>query len=293
MALSSINQRLDNVAMSQSVPRAQSQAPDNAKKVEKGSQERTAIAVGAAAVGVGLNMTNRALSATRIIAATPHARRNHNMGQWFIQLMMQKSTNDVVPNIGGRLNLGFHVFENTWQRAFQLSQGLKLLAIPVTVLVAGPNLYDAWVNHGGPKGLYNSRSGRTGVSTGIATAAQGYFLTKAAKMVIDNHSVNWAAKSGAIGKVQGTGEFVAHMVDQKFLGSWQVVGWAVAAYSVVIANEIGALDFLNKGDDRSVEQIGKDAVDHAKNTVTGTAGKVIRFPGNVIDALSHPANIFA
>jgi hypothetical protein len=179
--------------------------------------------------GLLLNVLNRALSEQRLILATPYARRNHKLLTWAAEMAFGKSTITVVPYKGGVWDL--------WRTAFASSTGIKLATAGITGALAGVSLWDGVRHHGGVPGLVQSRSGRTGITTGSAAAITLYYMWRASQN---------APKAAGAEKAVFTARLKSAFCD-KSLGEFRVVKWALGAWALVGLNELGYFDFMDKG----------------------------------------------
>jgi hypothetical protein len=218
------------------------------------NERNTVAAIATAAALGGGVVKGLALDRPMIAAAFPHAKRNGKVGKWAAELVTGQLTRDVVPINGGTIKLGSKVLTtNAWRRAFQVSNGVGTAAIGASMVYGIPNLIDGWTRGGGAKGLWETRSGRTGL---VATIGNGFDLA--------------ALGAAFIKAPKGPGRLAAALASP-LLASNLVVGTRLSLGAPVIANEMGFLDSFNAGDERSMLQAVRDAgnmhVDTVKNFV--------------------------
>ena len=213
------------------------------------------ILAGALVTGATTQVVGRTLSATRIVFAFPHAKAEGRLPLWAFELLVQKSTIDIVPPRGGYLGL--------WGKAFAASQALKGVGAIATIALAGSATIGA-LGKGGPAALENSTQGRTGVAATIASVATLGFMGEAA-----HHAQG-----------RGGAAMFKNMFTDEMLGKWKVVGPSLAAWTFILANQMGYLDWLNKGETRGGGQIMHDAWDKTKALPGNTLHKVERFVGS-------------
>jgi hypothetical protein len=195
---------------------------------------RSAVAAAAVTAAVGVNIANRVLSVARLTAATPLAWKQGKMPLWAAEMLLQKSTIDIVPYEGGKWNL--------WGKAYATSAALKGAGALLTLGMAVPNTVGA-LRNGGPAALVDTREGRTGVVTSLAGVATLGFL-------------GTAASHGRAGGLAGMFHSAFH---DPLLGKWAFVGPMIGVYALVLGNELGYLDSLNRGDKRSAVDVIRDA----------------------------------
>jgi len=106
-------------------------------------------------------VVGKVLSAVRLVADFPIARKKGRLPLWGFELAVQKTTIDIVPPTGGYWGL--------WGKAFATSQALKGIGAIVTIAVAGAATSSA-LHNGGVPALGNTTKGRTGVAATIASA---------------------------------------------------------------------------------------------------------------------------
>jgi hypothetical protein len=202
--------------------------------------------VGGAAKGIVIDRA-------RLLTAFPHARGQGKTGKWLAEMVSGKITNDVVPIEGGTLKvLGKTVTNHAWQHSYQLSNGIGLAMLGVNTLYGIPNLIEGWHDGGGtPQGLMTTKQGRTGVfATGGNIFAMG--LMGAAYM---------QAPEGA-GRIAAT-------LKSPLLSNGKVIIASMLAGVPVMLNELGFLDFMDTGNDKSWSENAHDTVARHLDTVRG------------------------
>ena len=185
----------------------------------------TKVVFGTAA---GLELTRRAVSATRIGLAFPVARHNHKLPLWAFELAVQKATNDVVPYTGDAKIVGMSL-PRFWDKAFLVRNLITAAAFVTTAAIAIPSLTDA-VHQEGPAGTINTRAGRQG----------------ALGLLFGGYSIAGMAYFGHAGHAEQG--FLKSAFTAKGLGSWKMGGPALAGWGLIVANRMGAFDGLNKVD---------------------------------------------
>lgn len=194
---------------------------------------------------------------TRVLAAFPHARSHGLTAKWAAELVSGRITSDVVPITGGTLSVaGRTLTTQAWQRSYQASNAIGLALLGVGMIYGFPNLVEGW-NDGGRTigGLSETKHGRTGV---LGTAGNLFAVGVVAT---------------AFSKAPAGPGRVAAALASPLMSNGKVILAGIAMGIPVALNEIGFLDFLDKGDDR-------DPWSTAKDTVAGHLGTVERLlPG--------------
>ncbi len=181
-----------------------------------------------AALGVtasGLEISRRALTGSVILVATPDAFKSGHRGLWGLELAVQKATNEVVPYNGDLSRLG-HTWKNGWSKIF-MARNAMLAATSVATLAMGLPVVANITTGGDIKDLWSTREGRT------ATIATGMGSYVTARIV-----------GGGMAKANGG--FVRSALTSPKLGSWAVAGPAMAVWGAIMANKMGAFDFLGE-----------------------------------------------
>lgn len=207
--------------------------PDGSAGGEAG---RGAVALVALQVGLGLNLAQRALTETRLAIRLPHVvtREPKLLPLWAFQALTMKSTTKIVPSAGGPAN--------AWGKAYKTSQAMKGVGALLTLGIAVPNTVSG-LQQGGPKGLYDTRAGRTGMVSAATAAVQLTFLGKA-----------FQATRGVAGGVAG---HLNATLGHEMLGTYKAVGPGVVGYALILANEVGLFDSLNKDERRPLGEIAR------------------------------------
>jgi hypothetical protein len=128
-----------------------------------------------------------------------------------------------------------------------------------------PNVYRA-VHEGGPKALVDTREGRTGalqVASGALTL--GTF-----------------GRAGAVARaagVRGPARVALAAAGSASLTSPLILGTTLASSGLVLANDHGFLDFMNRGEQRSFGQVERDSwratgLDDKVDAAAGATGRV-------------------
>jgi hypothetical protein len=224
--------------------------------VARDPNDRSTVAkVATATALLGGVVKGLAVDRPRVAFALPNARANGKLGKWALELVSGKITSDIVPATGGTLRIGSHVLTNdAWKHSFRASTALSVGLVGVSMLYGIPNLIDGYQQGDGFGGMLDSRPGRTGVAASIAGAIElgifGYAL---------------ARSPGGAGRVVSALNHPIHM-------SGPIVLAGIALSAPILANELGFLDFMNKGDDR-------DWITAARDTVGDHGARIQRFLG--------------
>lgn len=198
-----------------------------------------AVATGTALVGGAAK--GLVFDRPRIALALPNARAQGKTALWAAELLSGHATNDIVPHAGGTIKLGSKVLtEHAWKHAYQASNALTLGLVGAQMLYGIPNLIDG-LNSG--DGLMETRSGRTGVFASLGGLFELGLFTFAA---LATHG-SGGSRLNAI---------LNHGIHQAPLTTVARIGFGLP----VMANELGFLDFLNKGDTRSWLDTAKDTI---------------------------------
>lgn len=178
----------------------------------------------------------------RIVAAYPHAKETGKLGEWAFQLVSGNATTDVVPRTGP-IKLGPKVWNNGFRRAYQVSNALTIALVGVNMVYGIPNLVDGWKQGDGFDGLLESRAGRTGLMAAFGGLVElGIFSYAFAR------------------SPSGSGRLAA-MLEHGIHGKGAVMYGKILLTAPILANELGFLDFMNRGDDRSPWQTARDTYD--------------------------------
>ena len=197
------------------------------------------VATGTALVGGVIK--GLAFDRPRIAFAYGNAKAQGKTALWAAELLTGHATNDIVPHAGGTIRIGRKVLtEHAWKHAYQGSNALTIGLVGVQMLYGIPNLIDG-IRSG--DGLMETRAGRTGVFASIG----GLFEI----------GVFGIAALATRGKGGGVAAVLNHGIHQHGLTTIARIGLGAP----VLANELGYLDFLNKGDDRTWIDAARDTTD--------------------------------
>jgi hypothetical protein len=212
--------------------------PAGASDPNSRSTLATVATVGALTGGIVKGM---ALDRPRIALAFPHARAQGKTMKWAAELLTGNATNDIVPITGGVVRIGSRTLTtNGWKGAYTLSTGIGLGLLGLSMTYGIPNLVDGWQKAGGPEGLTENRAGRTGV----LAASAGLFHLGVMGTAI-------ARTPGGAGRLVGALHHPIHSATG-------IVVAGILAGGPVLANELGFLDFMNAGDERSPLEVAGD-----------------------------------
>jgi len=183
------------------------------------SDKSTAAAVGLV-VAAGGEVAAHAIESGRTLAALPRARANGQTRLWATQLVMLHSTNTITPPRGG--------WHGMWGHSFRAVKGIEYLNAFGAAGVAVPHLLEA-LRENGAGGVVTNPEGRTGAIAAVAGA------------------VNLGIMGTAMGSARGAGPRAAlsAAIGSEMLGKRSVVALNLGTFAGVIANELGAFDFLN------------------------------------------------
>ena len=171
---------------------------------------------------------------------------------WTAQFLSGRLTNDVVPITGGTVRVaGRTLTHNGFLRSYQLSNAINLALLGIGMTYGIPNLVEGWQDGGGPGGLVETRHGRTGVFGTAGTLFQLGVMSVAASTV-----------------PAGTNR-IAGMLRSPLISSGPIILAGIAIGIPVTINELGFLDFLNKGNDLSVADNAKATVARHVDTIRG------------------------
>lgn len=176
----------------------------------------------------------------RIAAAYPLAKAQGQLPKWGAELATAWATNDIVPITGGTVKLGSRVLTTqAWKRSYQLSVGMGAAFLAVSMLYGIPNLVDG-LRDEGSDGLLGTRAGRTGVA-GLAGGVLSAGILGVAYM----------------GATRGRGRLAAALAAP--IHSRTSIVLAKTALGVpVMVNEMGYLDFMDRGERRDAWQAAGD-----------------------------------
>ncbi|MCW2928898.1 MAG: hypothetical protein JWM86_2866 [Thermoleophilia bacterium] len=164
---------------------------------------------------------------TRAAFAYSHAKSQGKTGKWAVELASGRLTNDVVPITGGTVRaFGRTVTTNGWKQSYQASNAIGLGLLGVSLLYGFPNLVEGWHDGGGPEGLIETRSGRTGVFATVGNV------------------VGLSAMGVALSRSPSNAK-LAGMLSDPIHSSMPLVLLRLGVSIPVLANELGYLDFLD------------------------------------------------
>ena len=176
-------------------------------------------------------------------------------GEWAFQLVTGRATSGVVPT-SGPISLGSRLaIPNGFKRAYQVSNAFTIALVGVNMVYGIPNLVDGWKQGDGPEGLLGSRAGRTGVMAALGGLVElGFFAYAFAR------------------SPSGSGRLAA-MLHHPIHAKGPVMYGKMALTAPILANELGFLDFMNRGDDRTPWETALDTyragVERAKDLLPG------------------------
>jgi hypothetical protein len=180
----------------------------------------------------------------RIALSLPNAREQGKVGKWALELLGGQATNDIVPISGGTVTIaGRTLTKDAWKHAYRASNALTLGLVGVTMLYGIPNLVDGYQQGDGFGGIMESRAGRTGVLASIGGLVELGLFSYA------------AMRSGG-----GSSGRLVSALHHSVYSSGATVLARVALGTPVMLNEMGFMDFLNRGDDRGIVETGRDTI---------------------------------
>lgn len=201
----------------------------------------------------------------RLLSAFPHARSQGKTGKWLAEMVSGKITNDIVPIEGGTLKLfGRTLTTNGWQRTYQASNAIGLTLLGVNMLYGFPNLIEGWHDGGGTvEGLMTTKQGRTGV---FATAGNLFYL--------GIMSTAFAKAPAGAGRVSAT-------LASPLMSNGKVIIASLLMGVPVMLNELGFLDFLDKGSDKDWLENTRDTIGGHLDTIRGIPSAIAGIPDTV------------
>jgi hypothetical protein len=201
---------------------------------------RSDLAFGLSIASLVPAVTKRGVDQTRILLARRHAVANDATKQWLFQMASGRPTTDVVPMTGGDFTMRKKV-RSGWRLAFQASTVLGMLTLGSGLVRGVPNIIDGIARDDG-SGIMTNRSGRTGVfgltGAGVSAAVLGVALVGTVRD----------------GGPSGVARLLSHRVHMH--GAVAAAGIAVSL--PFLANEMGFLDWLNRGETRSPVEVARD-----------------------------------
>lgn len=190
----------------------------------------TFTAVATATAIVGNKAKTMLIDRPRVLAAFPRARQQERLGRWAVELIAGKPTSEIVPITGGTVKLaGRTLTKNAWAHAYRASNAAGMAVLGVSMIYGIPNLVEGVRDGGGIDGLTETRVGRTGL---LATAGNVISL-----------AVLGAAYARTPG---GSGRLLRSLQHPLHASTGAVVARSAALVPVTV-NELGYLDFLNRG----------------------------------------------
>lgn len=214
-------------------------------------------------------VSKNAMDVTRAAIKLPEAARSGQLAPALAQTLTASPTSALInpnaPRIASAASGGksFTLVDEVGYRATSLL-GVGIGAFQVISGV--PHIAHA-IRDGGARALYDSREGRTG-----ALQAAGGALTLGAFT-----RAGFAAKAAG---VHGAVPLVLAAATAPSLTSPVILGATIASSALVLANDHGFLDFMNRGDRRPVGQVERQAwqatginekVAHAKHATAHAA----------------------
>ena len=231
------------VHMPARVPAPARPEADDASAAAKSDRSTLTIAATTTALGGGI-IKGLLVDRPRIVMAWPFARDAGLRTKWAAELLTGQATHDVVPIAGGVMRFGAKtITTNAWRHAYQLSTGLSLALVAVGMSYGIPNIVDGLNSgEGGPKGLLESKPGRTGVAASIGGLLElGLFTT-------------------AFSRAPGSSTRMLNALHDPIHSSTAAVAAKLLVGVPVVLNEMGFLDFLNAGDERGIWETARDTV---------------------------------
>jgi hypothetical protein len=209
---------------------------DTSISTKDDGDDRGALAAGAVGALSLAGTIKTGVETARVAAAFPNAKAQgwKKTLKWASELALG-GTNDIVPYQKG-----------LWRTSYLASNGISSALGVAEIGAALPNLWDA-VDRNGVSGLWDTKSGRTGSAQMLSGVAVTGFTIQAARTAQEGES-RWLASiaSGA--------------------RSSNLVMLATGLMGVTtILNETGALNFLNKDNDKSLGEIELGAARNAWN----------------------------
>jgi hypothetical protein len=142
-----------------------------------------------------------------------------------------------------------------WGKSFDLQNRLTPLALALGLFVTVPNIKDG-LHDQGIDGLWDTRSGRTGVFQAALTAL----------------SLGTLAVAAAPGWRGGLRGMDAAVNAAHWRADWWLVGLNLGLAPWVFLNELGTFDGANVGDDRSLIQSMGDSSARVKDAIVDKRG---------------------
>lgn len=213
------------------------------------TEERGAISRAAIQFSFFAGLGKMGLDMARVAAKFPEARATGNLPTAVRQFITAAPTTSLIDPSAPRLAsaaLGGKTFTAFDRSAYRLSSGIGAALAGVQLASSVPNLIEGWQKDG-PAGLVNSQSGRTGV---LQAAGGGFALGLLSKAFVETRAA-------------GTTGFLPTLLEataKPSLSRPWVAGIGFLTAGLVIANELGFFDFLNKGETRDLGQVMSDAV---------------------------------
>lgn len=218
-------------------PQTQEHAPARDRAPDQPQPHRNPLTMGLAVTAiVGGKAKGVLIDRTRAAFAFNHARAQGKTGKWALELASGRLTNDVVPITGGTVSaFGRTITEHGWKRSYQASNAIGMALLGVSLLYGFPNLYEGIKDGGGPEGMVEMQSGRTGV---LATVGN----------VVSIAAMGVALRRAPAGNASSK---LASVLADPIHSSAPLVLLRIGVSVPVLANELGYFDFLDKGDERS------------------------------------------
>lgn len=221
-------------------PAAAAPTPAPAER-EQPQPERSTFTIAATATAlIGNKARSIVVDRPRVAAAFPLARREGRLGRWAVELLAGKPTSEIVPISGGTVRIaGRTLTTNGWGHAYRASNGLGTAVLAASMIYGVPNLVEA-LRAGGPDELTETRVGRTGM---LATAG---------------NVISLAVLGAAFTRTPSGSGRLLRMLHHPMHASTPMVVLRSATMVPVAINELGYLDFLNRGNDSSIWQNAVD-----------------------------------